>query len=220
VTSPWWYRHRSAIFAAIYFAGFLGGWLVTGAHRYVPAFSGNAWLLAVAILFTILCLAIRAWGSSYLTAATVWNANAQTDRLIVAGPFRYTRNPLYLGNAFLAIGFALLAPLPGAVFIVIAKALFIAALIRYEEALMAKRYGDAFRAYCAQVPPLFPRVTPAPADASVHPSLSQGVLSEIFTAAVAAGLFAWVLVPGYGLYLFVALYAAGVIVQQKIGQRT
>jgi hypothetical protein len=177
-------------------------------------------LLAVAILFTVLCLAIRAWGSSYLTAATVWNANAKTDRLIVAGPFCYTRHPLYLGNAFLAIGFGLLAPLPGTVFIVVANALFIAALIRHEEMLMVRRYGDAFRTYCTQVPPLIPRLNPARSDASVHPSLSQGVVSEVFTAAVAAGLFAWVLIPHYGVYVFVALYAAGVVAQQRIDQRT
>lgn len=217
--SPTWYQRRSAIFALIYFIGFAGGWLSTGAHRYVPAFSGSVWLLAVAAFFTIACLAIRAWGSSYLTAATVWNANAKTDRLIIAGPFRYTRNPLYLGNAFLAIGFGLLAPLPGAVFIVIANALFIAALVRYEEDVMGRRYGDAFRAYSARVPALFPRLVPAPADAALHPSLAQGVLSEIFTAAIAAGVYTWVLVPHFGVYLFVAFYAAGVFAQQKIDHR-
>jgi hypothetical protein len=45
------------------------------------------------------------------------------------------------------------------------------------------------------------------------------VLSEIFTAAVAAGLFSWILIPHIGMYLFVALYAAGVLAQQKIDQR-
>lgn len=217
MTSPWWYQRRSAVFALIYFAGFLGGWLATGAHRYLPTFSGNAWLLALAIAFTIACLAIRAWGSSYLTAATVWNANAKTDRLIIAGPFRYTRNPLYLGNALLAIGFGLLAPLPGAVFIVVANALFIAALIRYEERLMTRRYGDAFRAYSAKVPSLFPRLIPAASESTLQPSVAQGILSEIFTAAIAAGLFAWVLIPHYGVYLFVALYAAGVAASQAAG---
>jgi protein-S-isoprenylcysteine O-methyltransferase Ste14 len=220
VKSPWWYQRRSAFFALIYLIGFAGGWVATGAHRYVPLFATNRWLLAIAALFTAACLAIRAWGSSYLSAATVWNANAKTDTLIVAGPFRYTRHPLYLGNAFLAIGFGLLAPLPGTIFILVANALFIGALIRHEEALMERRYGDAFRTYRAQVPQLFPRFWGAASDASLHPSLGQGILSEIFTAAIAAGLFAWVLIPHYGVYLFVALYAAGVFAQQKIDQRS
>jgi protein-S-isoprenylcysteine O-methyltransferase Ste14 len=218
--SPWWYQRRSAVFALLYFIGFAGGWLAMGAHRYVPAYGGNRGLLILAVLFTIACLAIRAWGSSFLTAATVWNANAKTDKLIIAGPFRYTRHPLYLGNAFLAVGFGLLAPLPGAIFIVVANALFIAALIRHEEALMLRHYGDAFRNYCASVPPFFPRVIPAAPDGLLNPSLAQGVLSEIFTAAIAAGLFAWILVPHYGVYLFVVFYAAGVIAQQKIDQRS
>lgn len=217
--SPSWYQRRSAIFALIYFVGFGGGWAATGAHRYVPAYNGNAWLLALAILCTVACIGIRAWGSSYLTAATVWNANAKTDRLITAGPFRYTRNPLYLGNALLAIGFGLLAPLPGAVFIVIANAFFIAALVRYEENMMTKRYGDAFRAYAAQVPSLFPRLIAIPPNTTLQPSVAQGVLSEIFTAAIAAGVFTWVLVPHFGVFLFVAFYAAGIFAQQKIDQR-
>jgi protein-S-isoprenylcysteine O-methyltransferase Ste14 len=207
------------VFSLIYFTGFLGGWLATGVHRFVPAFAGNAWLLAVAAVFTVACLAVRAWGASYLTAATVWNANAKTDKLVVAGPFRYTRNPLYLGNAFLAIGFGLLAPVPGAIFIVIANALFITALIRHEEILLLRRYGDAFRRYCAQVPPLLPRLVPAPLDAPLHPSPAQGILAETFTAAIAAGVFAWILIPHYGLYLFVALYFVGVFMQQKMDQR-
>jgi protein-S-isoprenylcysteine O-methyltransferase Ste14 len=219
VSSPWWYQRRSAVFALIYLVGFTGGWLATGAHRYEPAFAGYPWLLGLAVFFTAACLAVRAWGSSYLTAATVWNANAKTDSLIIAGPFRYTRHPLYLGNALLALGFGLLAPLPGAAFIVIANAAFIGALIRHEEVLMERRYGDAFRTYRTQVPQLFPRLWPAPADASLRPSLAQGILSEIFTAAVAAGLFAWILVPHIGMYLFVALYALGVFAQQKIDQR-
>jgi protein-S-isoprenylcysteine O-methyltransferase Ste14 len=217
--SPWWYQRRSAVFALIYLIGFAGGWLALGAHRYVPVLARAPWLLAVAIAFTIACLAIRAWGSSYLTAATVWNANAKTDALIVAGPFRYMRHPLYAGNALLAIGFGLLAPLPGAIFIVVANALFIGALIQHEEELMTRRYGDAFRAYRAQVPAVFPRLIPAPAQTSLRPSYAQGVLSEIFTAAVAAGLFFWILIPHIGMYLFVALYAAGVLAQQKIDQR-
>lgn len=203
----------------IYLVGFGGGWLVSGAQRYIPAFSGNRWLLVLAIVLTAGCLILRAWGSSYLSAATVWNADAKTGTFVVAGPFRYTRNPLYLGNALLALGLGLLAPVPGTALIVIANLLFIGALTRYEEKLMRRRYGGEFKAYCEQVPRFVPRLTPAPSDAMLRPSLAQGVLSEIFTTALAAGIFAWILVPHYGVYFFVALYAAGVFAQQKIDRR-
>lgn len=219
MTSPSWYRRRSAVFALVYLVGFVGGWLVTPGHRYVPTFAAAPWLLAVSLALTAACLAIRAWGASYLSAAVVWNEDAKTDSLIVAGPFLHTRNPLYLGNALLALSFALLAPLPGAAFIVVANAVFIAALIRHEEQLMLRRYGEAFRSYCAQVPRFFPRILPARSRAPLQPALLQGVLSETFTAALAAGLFAWILVPRYGVYLFVALYLAGVFAQRAIDRR-
>jgi protein-S-isoprenylcysteine O-methyltransferase Ste14 len=223
--SPWWYRRRSAVFAFIYLTGFIGGAVAAPRHLYVPAFASlGAWLgpagaqglLALAFLLTLLCLWIRAWGSSYLGAAVVWNANARTDSLIVAGPFRYTRNPLYFGNAFLAMGFGLLAPVAGTAFILVANAIFIAALIGCEEHLMRERYGAAFRAYCSQVPRFFPRLLPAPSHMALRPSILQGVRSEIFTAALAVGLFAWILMPAYGVYVFVACYAAGVFAERAL----
>lgn len=228
MSSPWWYRFRSAVFAFIYVVGFVLGTRVMHAPHYTPAFvtlgaylgpSGPGALLALAIALTVLCVAIRAWGSSYLSAALVWNANARTDALIVAGPFRYTRNPLYLGNVFLAFGFGLLAPVPGALFILVANAVFIAALIRHEETLMGARYRNAFRVYCSQVPRLLPRIVPAPSQTGVQPSLFQGLRSELFTAAISVGLFAWILVPVYGVYLFFILYAAGVLAQRAVDQR-
>ena len=226
MSSPWWYRFRSAVFALIYLAGFIGGSFVSG-HPYRPAYTAlgagaAAPLLGAACFFTVASLAIRAWGASYLSAAVVWHADALTDALVVAGPFRYTRNPLYLGNVLLALGFALLAPVPGAAFIVIANVAFIAALMRHEETLMSGRYGAAFGAYCAQVPRLFPRLIPAAANSVQRPHAAQGILSELFTACIAAGLFAWILAPPYGAYAFFFLYAAGALAQRAVerGQRS
>ncbi len=225
MSSPWWYRWRSAVFALIYAVGFFGGWATAAGHRYVPTFavlgsrlghSGVPALLALAIAATLACLAVRAWGSSYLSADTVWNRDARTDSLLVCGPFRYTRNPLYVGNALLALGFGLLAPPWGAGLIAVANAFFIAALIRHEEAAMKAQYGAAFARYCAQVPRFFPRIVPAPPQGTARASIVQGVLSEVFTASLAAGLFAWVLAPAYGLYAFIALYVSGVFAQRAI----
>src|ERR1700756_500358 len=40
---------------------------------------------------------IRAWGAAYLCAEVVHDARVRSEQLVVDGPFRYTRNPLYLG---------------------------------------------------------------------------------------------------------------------------
>jgi hypothetical protein len=62
----------------------------------------------------------------------------------------------------------------------------------------------------------FPRLTPVAARSDLQPSAAQGALSELFTAAIAVGLFAWILVPPYGRYIFVAMYFAGVLAQRAV----
>lgn len=82
------------------------------------------------------------------------------DRLVTHGPFAFTRNPIYLGNAIA------LAGLGGAVnsawFVVasIIAALMVDILaIRREEAHLALRFGAQWRDYAARTP----RWLPAPA---------------------------------------------------------
>jgi len=121
--SPWWYRWRFLTIGAVYFCGFFFGNLVTGilGLPVVPAVvqwgaalgpNGTRILYGVAFLFALVAWALRTWGGAYLRPDVVWNADALGDRLLVDGPFSYVRNPLYLGNLFLALAAGLLAPPP------------------------------------------------------------------------------------------------------------
>jgi len=185
VPSPWWYRQRALCIGGLYLAGFYGAfYLARLVHRpEVPtyAFFGEGYERAILIGAVALAVAgwcLRAWGTSYLRVEVVWNADALTDRLYVAGPFRYTRNPLYLGNLFQAAAFALFAPPVGWWFIVFLQWLFLTALMQFEERQMRARYGAAFDAYCAAVPQLLPRVVPAPGHEARHASFAVALLSE------------------------------------------
>jgi len=217
--SPWWYRFRELIFAASYFVGFVGGDALTpGNDPTLPTFvvagrflgdRGPELLLALATLCVIGCWAIRVWGASYLRAAVVWNQNALNHRLIVAGPFRYLRDPLYLGSLLLAVGFGLLAPPLGFALIVVANAILVRMLIREEAALMRASYGETYDAYRAAVPSLVPRLGPADVAGSetVRPSLAQGLRSEIFSAGFA---IAMVLLAFGGPRMLPEFYAIGI----------
>jgi protein-S-isoprenylcysteine O-methyltransferase Ste14 len=217
--SPWWYRFREFAFAALYFVGFVGGDALTGGNDPgLPAFvvagrylgeRGPELLLAFATLCVIACWAIRVWGASYLRAAVVWNPDALDHRLIVAGPFRYLRDPLYLGSLLLAVGFGLLASPLGFAFIVGANAILVGMLIREEATLMRARYGATYDAYRAAVPSLVPRLGPAdvPGSETVRPSLAQGLRSEIFSAAFA---IAMVLLAFGGPRMLPGFYAIGI----------
>jgi protein-S-isoprenylcysteine O-methyltransferase Ste14 len=85
-------------------------------------------------------------------------------QVIVGGPYRYVRNPMYVAFIAAIIGQTLLLSRP--VLLLYAAALLIAlvAFVRlYEEQTLAKRFGAQYDAYRKQVPgwwPRWPRQTP------------------------------------------------------------
>jgi protein-S-isoprenylcysteine O-methyltransferase Ste14 len=79
--------------------------------------------------------------------------------LVTGGIFAHCRNPMYLGNLLLVLGYLALAGNPygllaGAAFFTFAYAAIIAA----EEGYLLGRFGEEYRAYCARVPRLLPRL--------------------------------------------------------------
>lgn len=116
--------------------------------------------LAVGFVLGAAGLAVRAYASGHIR---------KNDELAIAGPYRFCRNPLYLGSLLLAAGFLVAAarwPLA-----VLALALFVGVylpVIRREERYLAERFGPAFDAYAHRVPRLWPRwpSTAAPPGAS------------------------------------------------------
>lgn len=102
-------------------------------------------------------LALRGMASGYLR---------KNEQLATAGPYRYTRNPLYLGSILLAGGFAVAGR--SWWFAVLAVALLLAIylpVIRSEEAFLHQRFPE-FSGYARDVPALWPRLTPASGAAS------------------------------------------------------
>jgi protein-S-isoprenylcysteine O-methyltransferase Ste14 len=146
----------------------LGGWL----------FRRRTWLPLPLIAALLLCPPSRTlpgfvfWIGVLLVAAGEWTrlegvrhigviSRTRSDRLgplVSDGPFARVRNPLYLGNIALWVGFALsarlawLAPL-------VAVLLFVEyhAIVRWEEQLLASRLGERYRIYAARVPRWIPK---------------------------------------------------------------
>ena len=80
------------------------------------------------------------------------------ESLVTSGVYACTRNPLYLGSAVMAAGFALAADSLVAASVLLAYfALFYLPTIRWEEERLRARYGSEFAGYSVRVPRIWPR---------------------------------------------------------------
>jgi protein-S-isoprenylcysteine O-methyltransferase Ste14 len=116
--------------------------------------------------------------------------------LIDTGPFSVVRNPLYVGNILLWVGFTVSARLLWLLPIVVLLLAFeYHAIVRWEEQLLAGRLGTAYVDYTRRVPRWIPalRAPSAPPDAARF-SWRDTLFSERGTLiAIAAGyLLLWV----------------------------
>jgi len=86
------------------------------------------------------------------------SGHLRKDReLATSGPYAYTRNPLYFGSAFLALGFAIAGgSWPAGVLVAAYFGIFYYAVMRNEEQDLHRRFGAAFDAWAARVPLFFP----------------------------------------------------------------
>ena len=85
------------------------------------------------------------------------------SKLVQGGVYALTRNPMYVGNAMIAIGVAMVTGTPGAYLVLIPLFLFIyQAIVAAEEAYLRGRFGREYEAYCAQVPRFLPSLRRVP----------------------------------------------------------
>ena len=108
--------------------------------------------------FVVLGEILRCWAAGHLH---------KTVKLITSGPYRYTRNPLYLGRLIILTGIAIMATLPyyanwivlGFGYVVF-FAYYLPRKERVEPARLRETHGDRYEAYFEAVPALFPRWAP------------------------------------------------------------
>jgi protein-S-isoprenylcysteine O-methyltransferase Ste14 len=93
---------------------------------------------------------IRAYAAGYLHKQEV---------LTVTGPYARTRNPLYFGSGFLALGAAVaMHSWWAAALLLFYFALVYSFVMRREEWELHRKHGEAFTSYAAAVPLFFPRL--------------------------------------------------------------
>ena len=143
----WLFRHRTALPLPI--AAVILGLRVGLAPP-------SALLITAGVAVTGAGELIRLWGVRHIGAISRTRSH-RLGPLVATGPFALIRNPLYVGNILIWVGFALsgrlvwLAPL-----IVLLLGAEYHAIVRWEESLLMSRLGDAYRDYAARVPRWLP----------------------------------------------------------------
>jgi protein-S-isoprenylcysteine O-methyltransferase Ste14 len=125
-------------------AGYLLGLLALVLAR--PTVRSLCWALPLVLAGE----AVRFWASGHLE---------KTRALATGGPYAHTRNPLYIGNALLALGVAVAANSP---WVLLAAALYFLAfyprLVREEAAFLRGKFPAEYQAWAEQVPLFWPRL--------------------------------------------------------------
>jgi protein-S-isoprenylcysteine O-methyltransferase Ste14 len=87
-----------------------------------------------------------------LRAKTTLNPAGPASTLVTGGPFRFTRNPIYLGDTLMYLGLALLFGRRGPLLLLPGVlAALDRGVIRREERYLERRFGRQYRAYRARV---------------------------------------------------------------------
>jgi protein-S-isoprenylcysteine O-methyltransferase Ste14 len=142
----WVYRLRAILLTPpLVFAAFL------------PRFEVENDLLVWPLAISIFCvgLAIRVWGQQHLHYTL---RKTRPRQLVTTGPYRFVRNPLYVGNIVIGVGATIaseviwLAPVTLIWWIVVYSF-----VVRYEESHLLEQHGEEYRKYMAEIPRWFPR---------------------------------------------------------------
>jgi protein-S-isoprenylcysteine O-methyltransferase Ste14 len=190
------FRYRMILQIILFALGFFAPWNYwlhldsIRTWQYLAALPSRAGLLSfvaatnAVLIFGILCTLIsallRTWGSAYLGSAIVTDSAMHAHQVLAAGPYRYVRNPLYLGSFIHSLALLLLMPPTGAVFTLITTTIVRVMLVTGEEQFLRQQQGEAYQAYCAKVPRILPALTPRVPASSQQPHWPQAFFGEIY----------------------------------------
>ena len=108
----------------------------------------------------------RIYSVSFIgTVSRTRNVETSGASLVKEGPYGLMRNPLYVGNFFICMGFAIYGA--QLYLVVLTAALFAVQyyfIVAFEETLMRKKFANEFDDYCKSVPAWIPSKVPSPND--------------------------------------------------------
>lgn len=199
------FRLRMAINAVIIILGFWAPWIEAwGIGKRIPlvewlalqlsrvgiaSFSvGTTALLIVALVLALIAAALRVSGAAWLGPSVVNSINMVAGGVMADGPYRFVRNPLYVGLWCMTAALAFLMPITGAIFSITLITIFMIRLTLGEEAFLSARMGEPYRAYLHAVPRFFPRLRGAPPASGNKPQWLRACVAELIPIGALVGI--------------------------------
>ena len=192
------FRRRFFVIGFVFWLGFslyqldrvnsgdaLARWI--SAHSYLPGHFVARLIFTFAASLCFLAAAIRTWASAYLHSHIVHDTTLHSETLVADGPYRYVRNPLYLGLILVAVGMGFMANREGFFVIVIGIIVVAYRLILREETQLSLSQRETYRRYLQTVPRLIPSFTARVAASGAQPKWGQAFFGESFFWAFAVG---------------------------------
>lgn len=226
------FEHRFWIILAIYFIGFaltgndhtsliiwLRHWIAPSIGRdSVEAETFVRIVMTIGALLVFLAAGIRTWAAAFLRTDIVHDTAQHSEALVADGPFRYTRNPLYLATVLMAAGIGILASRSGFVFLVVANWIFVYRLIFREEEALRANQRESYLAYCRSVPRFWPSIRPTLPSGNLKPQWAQAFAGETFVwlFGIAELAIAVTLKAEIGYVLFGLGFVAHFIISRRI----
>jgi protein-S-isoprenylcysteine O-methyltransferase Ste14 len=137
-------------------------WLLTGWHRVADSFGlPGAWVVGVMLIalgLPVLLLAIYKFATDGLGTPS---PTAPTKHLVISGPHRFVRNPMYIAVVLIILGQALILEQPELLWYAATVALATATFVHfYEEPTLHRQFGEEYDRYRKAVYAWVPRITP------------------------------------------------------------
>jgi protein-S-isoprenylcysteine O-methyltransferase Ste14 len=135
-------------------------------------------------------IAMRVWARSYLLRGTN-TRRVHARRLVIEGPYRRLRNPLYVGNMAMASGLALAfaGPYAAGGILLLLFALY-SVVVRSEESILRTTFPERYAEVATAVPRWWPLWKPIPGgEAPDPPQFLPALRSE--AQRIAGGVCAW-----------------------------
>lgn len=149
-------------------------------------YNGNLYSWIIGALVLIAGELIRLWGVTYAGSLTRTTTTVKANQLVTSGPFAHVRNPLYIGNILMYLGFGIISMSLFPYLQLFALIWFVfqyILIISIEEEFLASKFGSQYAEYQKQVPRIFPKIIGMKTDDSqiIRPDFKKGIKSEMRT---------------------------------------